>query len=156
MSNEILNTELIPLEQWYCDGCGEIIEHPEDGMLEWKSFITENPNDITAKDFRIVHGDWIKSCKKVRYDGTDLSDGHLDWFLGNDGLGKLLTFFFENNLNPKELAIIIKRLQIRYYEEARTYIHLAHADDDHGIDPYDIGDINESDAVYLIRKYARR
>jgi hypothetical protein len=27
---------LKPLQQWYCDRCGEIIEKPEDGWLHWR------------------------------------------------------------------------------------------------------------------------
>lgn len=153
---ELLNTKLKPGEQWFCDGCGEIIESDKDGMLEWESIMSDDSKGFTAESFRIVHGNWMESCNKQRYDSVKLSDGHLHWFTGEDGLSRLLGFLFEQQIDPKELAIIIKRLQIKYYEEARTYIPLAHADDQHDIDPYDIGDINESDAIWLIRKYGRQ
>lgn len=154
MTESNLPTKLKPLLQWYCDSCGEVIESPEDGMLEWKSFLHDDSEGYNAKDFRIVHGDWIKVCRKKRYEQVDLSDGHLEWFLGYDGLNRLLTYNFMKNLDAKKLATIIKRLHIKYFEEARTYIPLAHSEGYNEMDPYNIGDINQGDSVSLIRKYS--
>jgi len=58
------------------------------------------------------------------------------------------------NLDAKELTTIIKRLHIKYFEEARTYIPLAHSEGNNEIDLYNIGDINQGDSVDLIRRYA--
>lgn len=40
--------ELQPLKQWICDTCGEIIEAPHDGWLEWVTD-TGIPNRLRAR-----------------------------------------------------------------------------------------------------------
>src|ERR1700761_7800981 len=50
-------TKLEPLQQWYCDTCGQIIERPEHGYLEWKNKDVSTREDFRhlRYGFRIVH-----------------------------------------------------------------------------------------------------
>ena len=41
---------LKPLEQWYCDVCGEVIERPRDGYVLWKQ-----DDKLQVYDFTIIH-----------------------------------------------------------------------------------------------------
>jgi hypothetical protein len=78
---------LLPLSQWICDGCGQLIECAEDGYLEWLR--DENGR---AHGFRIIHNG-PASPKKYR-DGSatcsayrktpGLSDYNLLDFVGED------------------------------------------------------------------------
>lgn len=125
--------KLVPLQQWICDECGKIIKKPEDGWLEWLEGVTES---IQPYGFRIVHHQLASPQKGCYYKATKvnpafISDGHLDWYLGHDGLAQLLVFFDDGNRNAKdqtELAEIIRRLHLPYYEEARLCFQAAHAD----------------------------
>ena len=149
MKYNLLKTKIEPLKQWYCDYCGELIESPEDGMLEW-----DTNEKLEAKNYRIVHGRWLKTCN-VGKDDTHLSDGHLHWFLGDDGLINLLAHYHRYIVNFKEVNEIIRRLHIEYYEEARMYVQYAQ-EDGLEIDPYSIGDLSRRDMEFLIRKYKDR
>lgn len=127
---------LIPLQQWVCDECGELIEKPEDGWLEWLSSVSHN---IPAMGFRIVHHKLASPRGSCYYNDSNkdvnpvfISDGHLDFYLGLNGLATLLTFFLDDKFkagNPGEVAEIIRRLHLPHYEEARRYFHAAKADD---------------------------
>lgn len=127
-SNESVNCSLTPLQQWYCDSCGEVIESVENGWLEWYA---DRDNIFKEKGFRIVHHN--KSCmynEKWMYKvGKSVSDSHLDSFAGADGLVRLLSKiqleYVEDNA---ELIEIIRRLHVPYYEEARKYHDEAEAD----------------------------
>jgi hypothetical protein len=120
--------KLRPLEQFICDECGELIEKPEDGWLEW---IDDCKNPIHG--FRIVHADGASprrnSGKNCYYpESSDISDMHLASFSKIDGLAILLSFFERNLGTPKQLAEIIRRLHIPHYEEARRYLERATSD----------------------------
>jgi hypothetical protein len=111
---------LMPLKQWICDTCGEIIESPEHGWLEWRQ--DENHK---AFDFNIVHH-IEHSPRKLGggdcYPFKDLSS-HLDRYVGEDGLPHLLCLLDEDiHINP------VDGLQVPYYEEARQYFHRASQD----------------------------
>jgi hypothetical protein len=43
--------KLVPLKQWICDTCGEVIERPNEGYVQ---FVDSN-NDGNYDDFVIVH-----------------------------------------------------------------------------------------------------
>lgn len=45
---------LIPLKQFICDECGEIINSPGEGYVEWEEGIDQD-GQFFAKGFRIVH-----------------------------------------------------------------------------------------------------
>ncbi|MGD0487762.1 MAG: hypothetical protein ABSB94_11270 [Syntrophorhabdales bacterium] len=104
---------LKPLEQFICDQCGLLIEKIDDGWLEWYDDL-EKP----AHGFRIVH-----SGRRCYYpERAEISDNHLIYFTGNDGLSMLLNLFKRKGVvDQDELAEIIRRLHVPYYEEARTY-----------------------------------
>ena len=104
---------LKPLSQFICDQCGLLIENADDGWLEWYDDC-ENP----AHGFRIVH-----AGRRCYYpERADISDNHLIYFTGKDGLPILLNLFKRKGVaDQNELAEIIRRLHIPYYEEARRY-----------------------------------
>jgi hypothetical protein len=141
--------KLIPLKQWYCDHCGKIILKAEDGYFEWK----ENTDGINY-GFRIVH---FKSCQ---YDDRTFSsneciqDLQLDEFVEADGMVRLLEILERRQFrDKKEFLEMFHRLQVPYYEEARTYLEQAfregYIDDieDHGIK-------FSYNALSIITKYA--
>lgn len=127
-NQEEINNDLVPLKQWYCDNCGEVINKPEDGWLEWYNNRDEIGNN---RGYRIVHHD-----KKCMYDDKSLfaenklvSDMHLSSYIGPDGLISLLSYIESNRAKDNsELVEIIRRLHIPYYEEARKYHRVAEED----------------------------
>lgn len=119
-----LNAELIPLKQWYCDKCGEIIDKEEDGWLEWYHEYDDDMVYRSDQGFRIVHHD--KRCmynsRAMHNANKGVSDMHLEDFTGPNGLANLLSSIeLEKCKDNKELIEIIKRLHLPYYEEARRY-----------------------------------
>ncbi len=82
---------LIPLKQWYCDSCGELIEKPEHAYLEWRD---DRPKSHKKYGFRIVHHALHSPGRKLGRDcyyqaaerGGDLD---LVTFLGANGLAHL-------------------------------------------------------------------
>lgn len=122
---EVFNNDLIPLEQWYCDNCGEVINEPNDGWLEWYHEQGEIGNN---EGYRIVHHDrkCMYNSKKLSLENKSLSDMHLSDFIGSDGLVTLLSHIEFNDVKDNsELVEIIRRLHVPYYEEARKYHHVA-------------------------------
>ena len=130
---------LIPLKQWICDTCAEVIESPEHGWLEWRQ--DENGK---ASDFNIVHH-IEHSPRKLGggdcYPFRGLSS-HLDRYVGENGLPHLLCLLDEdihiNLVNEhdsypdvkyiKQWMELVRRLQVQYYEEARQYFDRASED----------------------------
>ncbi|WP_429845350.1 hypothetical protein [Brevibacillus sp. FIR094] len=151
---EELELKLQIKNQWYCDYCGEVIEKPADGMLEWDS-ILDDENGLSADNFRIVHHMSIKTCKTRRPD-DNLADGHLDWYLGPDGLNELLEIQRRYKLDTVKFNIIIRRLHVDLFEEALKYLPLAIEDGYHDYDPYEVGDLSQTDLKWLIKRYGKR
>lgn len=131
MNTQKINNDLIALEQWCCDHCGEKIERVEDGWLEWYRDIRSEEPNFKGKGFRIVH-----HSPKCMYDSREMyrenkltADMHLEDFTGPDGLVYLLSFIENQRVeDPSELIEIIRRIHTPYYEEARKYHHEAEAD----------------------------
>lgn len=118
------NADLKPLEQWYCDTCGKVIEDVKDGWLEWYYDYDGDMVLRSNKGYRIVHHD--KRCmynsSKMHNAGKGVSDMHLEDFTGPNGLANLLSDIeLERCEDNKEIIEIIKRLHLPYYEEARKY-----------------------------------
>ena len=131
-----MKPSLIPLQQWQCDVCGELIQRPEHGYLEWLNY-----SDGRRYGFRIVHhaphsprranG---KDCYYTRAErGGDLD---LPRFTGPVGLVKLLSWLDAGQefdaayrgagvADLREWVLLVKRLYLPYYEEARQYLPLA-------------------------------
>ena len=143
---------LIPLKQWLCDSCGEVIEDPEDGWFEWHS-----AKDYTISNFRIVHH--RLSCMyneaALKEQGIMVADHHLSVVIGSRGLAYWL-FAIELSETGKaskiknlvELVGILRRLHIPYWEEARLYWDRAYRDGFH-----DGCDFGESNLQSIIEEY---
>jgi hypothetical protein len=119
---------LEPLRQWICDTCGEIIQSPEQGYVEWME-----TND-KRHGFRIVHHASHSPRKGI---GGDCyygivergGDGSLTDFVGARGLLELTSWidvgewhdskYSEPEVDLREWTTLFRRLHAPYYEEAR-------------------------------------
>ena len=125
------------LKQWICDNCGEIINSPADGYVEW--LVDEN---LKIYSFKIVHhapsSPNYPRSNCYFYDGNvKKCDMSLEDFVGTIGLTKLLTFldygpihdedfkFSPRVKSIREFVELTRRLIIPYYEEARLYWQIA-------------------------------
>jgi hypothetical protein len=115
--------KLLPLHQFKCDACGQIIARPEVGWVEWLAGPTRGTK---AHGFRIVH-----TSNRCQYPNSGRVQGtYLTHLLGSDGLATLLILVApggrtgnrEDGVESlEEWADLVRRLQIPYYEEARQY-----------------------------------
>jgi hypothetical protein len=46
---------MIPLKEFICDRCGQIINDPSEGTLEWLSTFDKDKNMYISSNFKIVH-----------------------------------------------------------------------------------------------------
>ena len=120
---------LIPLKQFVCDTCGQVIENPNEGWVEWLSSFDEDLQRIQKKEFRICHHN-IK-CQK-HANKLACADLPLTEFHGEMGMIKLISFLDigiyhdkdwkgSNVHNIREYAELLRRFTLPYYEEARQY-----------------------------------
>ncbi len=113
---------LSPLQQWFCDTCGGVIEKPEDGYVIWRQ-----DKDNLDFDFKIIHQ---SRCDNSRYS----SSAALGDFLGTEGLNILLSLLSYGQIKSNngslggnsikdmdEFVDFFRRLQTPYYEEARRH-----------------------------------
>jgi len=122
---------LKPLEQFYCDTCGQIIQTPKEGWFEWISTNDETTGQSIDKEFRICH-----HKSKCQIHGTSrrrgCSDVQLTDFLGEIGIINLLCMIDPGPYHSpvfkgpsvkdfREFAEVARRLTIPYYEEARQW-----------------------------------
>jgi hypothetical protein len=131
-----------PLQQWTCDECGETIGNPSDGYVEW---LREHEGDgWVVHGFRIVHHASASPRKEAGHDcylyagRTGRADLPLGDFLGPDGLVRLLMFLDVGPIhdpdgmpqirNTREYVELFRRLQLPYYEEARTRLPIAQSE----------------------------
>lgn len=122
--------KLLPLQQFKCDACGHIIEHPDVGWVEWLAGPTPGTK---AHGFRIVH-----NSNRCQYPSTGrVHDIHLIHLLGPDGLATLLGLLAPGgHTGNREAGVasfdewgdLVRRLHIPHYEEARQYWADAEAD----------------------------
>lgn len=128
--------KLIPLKQWICDECGELIEKPEDGYIQ---FHYDENND--CDDIIIVHHYPKSPLKDKRKDGCYRYRFDLDLksHLGEDGIAWMLSlldwgphiereFKRLRTINIRKWVETFRRLHTPYYEEARLYWDLAEQD----------------------------
>ena len=110
---------LLTLYQFICDTCGEIIQCPQEGYVQFRQ-----DEDGRYCDFVIVHH------KSVSPRGPDYDcyqhglDWDLEYFLGPAGVNHLLSLADPQGHSVVELTSwleLFRRLQIPYYEEARPY-----------------------------------
>lgn len=121
---------LRPLEQWICDACGQRIESPHAGWIEWLAGSTPGTK---AHGFRIVH-----NSNRCQYPSTGrVHDLHLMHAIGPDGLAALLGLLAPGRstgiladgvTSVDEWAMLVRRLHIPHLEEARQYWAEAVAD----------------------------
>jgi len=129
---------------WICDSCGNPIEQAQDGWIEWIIVYDSDKRRVAAaRDLRLVHHsrecrfDWM--VERRRDNGIVHDDG-LESFLGTDGLVRLLRMMARpNGLDPSDIAVLVSRLHVPGYEQARTHIRTASSeglfslDDDTGL-----------------------
>lgn len=127
--------KLKPLQQWICDTCGEIIECPEDGYVQFKD------GDMGYDNFIIVHHFSASPRKDNNTRGCYqyYADSSLKSFLEAGGLAHLLALVDPGEHKCYELkqphtgdfrkwVDFVRRLQLPYYEEARLYWQKAEKD----------------------------
>lgn len=120
MRNELAGARS-PLTHWQCDVCGELVDR-QTGYVIWRR------KGHKCWDFKIIHQ---KQCDDPAY----LSSLPIDSFLGPDGLARLTSFLDIGEFHDApelrsdddmrvasmpEFVTLLRRLQIPYYEEART------------------------------------
>ena len=140
---------LVPLEQWSCDMCGDLITAPEDGCIVW---CTRDGRRLSTK-FLIMHSGrqcWYdRSCLPV--DGRFAFAMPLSEARTKDGLATLLKRLdsLVARRQPEEshsLVEVILRVTVPYYEEARFFWDLAAAEGVHDGTRFD-----EATLVQIIR-----
>lgn len=115
------------IEKLICDKCNQYISTPEEGYIEWLRNI--NTEEIT--NFHIVHN--TATClyneQKMYHEYSSSAPGnHLQYFLGTDGLIKLLKLIEDDKvINKSEVVEIIKRVQVSGYEAARSFFDEAYS-----------------------------
>ncbi|PEM52671.1 hypothetical protein [Bacillus wiedmannii] len=155
MSIDKMKLKLEVKEQWLCDYCGEVIKSDKDGMLEWDSFLLEDDREFSADNFRIVHRRDIKNCRPKHADDY-LSDGHLHWYTGSQGLSELLSLQARHTLDTLKFHKIIRRLHVDYYEEAIFYLPQALEDGEDEIDLIGDGNISAANLNLLIKRHCNK
>jgi hypothetical protein len=127
------------LEQWICDRCGQVIEEPNQGSVEW----IDDSKTHKASGFKIVHqSSYAPHDNGECYHYSDhpgrLED-RLEEFIGQNGMVMLLSFldigpYLEADYqgprvkDMREFVEFTRRLTVPYYEEARLYWNQAEQD----------------------------
>ncbi|MBW2202170.1 MAG: hypothetical protein JRF71_15300 [Deltaproteobacteria bacterium] len=115
-------------DTFVCDTCGQIIEKPEHGWVEWISLVGKKP----GRNFRLVHhkprspnsgesGCQFNQAAEFAEDKGIVSDLPLTYFMGSNGLMSLLSMINQNDVPVDEVVEMIKRIHIPGYERARFY-----------------------------------
>jgi hypothetical protein len=130
---------LTPLKQFICDSCGEIIQSPEQGWIEWLVKGTIN-KDATCSNFRICHHksaspyEWRHGCYNyaTHPDGADMHLNHYydgkKFRIGRKPFHTKKRFEGIETSDKRALTILRLRLECPYYEEARLYLDKARKD----------------------------
>jgi hypothetical protein len=117
---------LKPLKQWICDTCGEVIQQPDHGWLDW--LVAEAGEGYSFSGFRIIHhrprSPRPAGCYQYER-RIGLQGIHLDWVYSAEVGKGWIIHLVEYASNPKESAELLRRLTIPYYEEARQNWTLA-------------------------------
>jgi hypothetical protein len=123
---------------WWCDVCGQPIEHASDGWVEWlMPNSAEGPGKRRAsgKGLRLVHhapaSPLPQGCQYTTEEQertrTLVSDLELKDFLGPDGLTQLLSLLLSHEGSREEIVRMISRLHTPGYERARFHFKKATA-----------------------------
>ena len=146
---------------WICDTCGDLIEKPEDGWVEWIEF--RNPSGkIKGKNLRLVHhimasplkesesGCYFKEWELEETKGS-MCDLSLQAFLGPDGLMRLLFYIPDRILPIREIVEMIKRLHVPGYEHAR--FHCKRVLDELEMEPYPVPGFYSQKQINAVLEY---
>jgi hypothetical protein len=109
--------EVEPFTRWRCDECGQPIERPRDGWVEWRE------RDGVLCDFRIVHH--VSASPRGEqgcYGGDVVGNMLMEETLGIDGLAWLLGVLARSAVQPAQFAELVRRLQVPFYELARNHV----------------------------------
>jgi hypothetical protein len=115
---------LKPMEQWCCDTCGDMIDGPMAGCVEWHT--THRTN--TKSGFRIVHRSGKCTYHPIELATMGRTATHLPLAdaLDASGLGRMLGLLEEATRDGSvreealnEFIEVLRRLHVPYYEEAR-------------------------------------
>ena len=132
---------LEPLKQFICDSCGEVINSPEEGWIEWLEVYTDDGGRCSK--FRICHQKGYSPYKSplgcYNYtDHPDRADMHLHHFLEEEAIiNERLSEVVDNPsarflgirvVDVKEYAELLRRIKMPHFEEARLYFQKAKAD----------------------------
>lgn len=121
-------------DTWRCDNCGKDIANPKQGMLQW---LTGKEDDRhVGHDLRIVHHNSASPLDRPSrcypdeqvLDGLTVGDEHLESMLGPEGLVKLLAMVKDGLFSADQVSVIIMRLNVPHYEQARPYFQWAIAE----------------------------
>ena len=117
---------------WFCDTCEQPIERPEDGMVVWLT--GGEPDRRSEWGLRVVHHldrgpfrDAVR-CYPPEIATTDpaaasVADDHLHYFLGADGLVRLLEL--AEAVPAAAVHRVVLRLHVPNYEAARPFFRAA-------------------------------
>lgn len=155
---------LEPLKQFICDTCSTVIEKPEDGWVEWLSYVDESQGKIINKSFRVCHHK-LKCMKFANH--IHSSDGHLHSKLEDNIFVNELFCMLDPGPNVRhehykgpevesipETVEMIRRFSIPFYEEARKYFPEAKSEGyvENFNDPYFY---RESNLKSIIEEFSR-
>lgn len=106
-----------------CDVCGNLIEKPEQGWVEWIDRIFSG--ERRAKGLRLVHsyGFGLKKVDGCRYSqamlnpGEAVGDDKLEAFLGEAGIDRFLDKLRSQHFRVDELREMMKRLFVPGFDE---------------------------------------
>ncbi len=138
---------LIPLKQFICDTCSEVINSPEEGWIEWISKLDPVKHTREIHSFNIVHQYSASPLAKTNNEGcyqhqgkSGRSDNHLNQFISeNYKMANILRMLdigpYHNPVfkgtditDLRQYVETVRRLTIPYYEEARLYWNKAKED----------------------------
>lgn len=129
---------LLPLQQWFCDRCGDVIEKPGDGWLHWRDDAAKGVHTIEIlHHLRASPRGGAHGCYPESMD----SDMHLDVMLGARGIAHMLAKVDVGEYHDRDgqslgkvdlrnWTEIVRRLHIPYYEEARRHFREARSNGD--------------------------
>jgi hypothetical protein len=119
---------------WLCDTCGQKIEHPGDGVMEYLLKPDEESGMLLARGLKLVHtrqasplrsGCGYDETKESERDGSSVAAEALPSRLGTDGSTTLLLDVSIEMFPLEQLVELGRRLLTPGYERAR--FHLAAA-----------------------------
>ena len=101
---------------WFCDECGEKIESPKEGWVEWLA--TDKNGIFRAEVVRIVHND-MTTGRKCRLDVTreynprqyQLMDNYMECFLTKEGFKMIEDYRKLGEFSDDQADTLIRRLK---------------------------------------------